>query len=250
MIVNPISSKKPAKAKIIVTAPTGSVLTAQKLKPLLPDGYEELEYIKSDGNQYLDTGYIPNNNTELEMRINFTTDSAWSSPFGVRNRPSASSNDKAFYVERDFASSKKWLLWYGNKYTNPTVTNATGKYYVSIKKNVWQFGEISYTFPSATFTSTKPMLIFAKNQSGAETQVQGYSIMECEFYKISENGVLLHDAHPARRKSDNAIGLYDLVNDTFTASATSTPFIAGPAKPHGYSMNQHQCLPLPQIPSP
>ncbi|MBQ7245033.1 MAG: hypothetical protein IJS34_01530, partial [Alphaproteobacteria bacterium] len=37
----------------------------------LPDGYTELEYIEGTGTQYIDTGYVPNVNTET--KINFLT---------------------------------------------------------------------------------------------------------------------------------------------------------------------------------
>ena len=32
----------------------------------LPSGYTQVEYIESTGTQYIDTGYIPNNNSEIE----------------------------------------------------------------------------------------------------------------------------------------------------------------------------------------
>ena len=44
-------------------------------------------------------------------------------------------------------------------------------------------------------------------------------------------GVLVRNFIPAKRNSDNVLGLYDLVNNVFYTNAGSGTFIAGPEVP-------------------
>ena len=52
------------------------------------------------------------------------------------------------------------------------------------------------------------------------------NIYSCQMY--DENEVLVRDFVPCYRKADNKSGMYDLVNDVFYTSATSTDFDVGP----------------------
>lgn len=53
---------------------------------------------------------------------------------------------------------------------------------------------------------------------------------QCKWYyaKILDSGVVIRDFVPCYRKSDNVVGMYDLVNDQFYTSAGSGRFTAGP----------------------
>ena len=49
-----------------------------------------------------------------------------------------------------------------------------------------------------------------------------------KYYKHIKNGTVVFNGIPAKRKSDNVVGLYDLVGDTFYTNSGTGDFIAGP----------------------
>lgn len=50
------------------------------------------------------------------------------------------------------------------------------------------------------------------------------------YVKMYKNNVLSYHLIPAKRKSDNAIGMHDIINDIFYSNSGSGSFIAGPNK--------------------
>ena len=62
----------------------------------LPNGYTQLEYIQSTGQQYIDTGYAPNTNTEVYMKFSYTelVQTSWVSCMGCRK----DRNVDGFYI--------------------------------------------------------------------------------------------------------------------------------------------------------
>jgi hypothetical protein len=51
----------------ILNTPYEFMLTYHDSLANIPKNYTRLQYITSDGTQYINTGYIPNNNTRLLM---------------------------------------------------------------------------------------------------------------------------------------------------------------------------------------
>ena len=52
-----------------------------------------------------------------------------------------------------------------------------------------------------------------------------------EYLKISENGILIRNFIPCYRKSDNEIGLYDIVNNVFYTNQGTGEFLKGSNAP-------------------
>ena len=48
------------------------------------------------------------------------------------------------------------------------------------------------------------------------------------FFLIYDNGVLVNNLVPARRDSDNVVGMYDTISGRFFTSSGTDGFIAGP----------------------
>lgn len=187
----------------------------------LPEGYEELEYIKSDGNQYADTGFKPNNNTRVVMDAQLLSTSAAGFYFGAR----ASGYVDSFGVL--FSSSAGALRSaYGSQNLSFATTNYTQKVHIDKNKTSCQLGSETLTHTAATFQNTYNMYLFASNEFGSVGSKAKMSLWGCQIY---DNGTLIRYYVPCKN-NNGEVGLWDAVNNTFTGDAAGVGFLAGPSK--------------------
>ena len=99
---------------------------------------------------------------------------------------------------------------------------ASGSQWVKIDGTV--YGSNSQT--AGTLSNTYPVTLFALNYAGTP---KGIPHLACESMIFYSGNTVVSNLVPARRNSDNAVGMYDTVSNTFYASSTSSPFIAGPS---------------------
>lgn len=187
------------------------------IKYPLPNGYQEVEYIKSTGSQYIDTGFIPNQNTGIEIIADYTnlTQSTL-----IASRTAINQNAFGFLV----ISTGTTRYDYGtNTYNIGTIT---GKNTYKLDKNLaYLNGQLIYTFPPTTINSTFSLTMFSLNTGGTQgSYANGGKIYSC---KIWDNGVLVRDFIPCYRKRDNVIGMYDMVNNVFYTNLGTGTFEKG-----------------------
>lgn len=179
-------------------------------------GENILSYIESTGTQYIDTGYIPNHNTSIEIKLNVTDNETINdniSLWGVEKNkirfvlmdnnypPSASSYLHAYYCignTSDFTSTidfrKKDTIF---KMNNTGIT-CNGTNIATYSINDFNVGANLY--------------LFAKNVSDNNTVVS-YSKMKLYYCKIWDNDNLVRDFVPA--KQEGIFGLLDKVENKF-----------------------------------
>jgi hypothetical protein len=82
---------------------------------------------------------------------------------------------------------------------------------------------------NTNFTQTASMYLFARNNIGAA--VGNFFIGRIYYAKTYDNNTLVRNFVPAKRDSDDVLGMYDTVSGQFfTNAATSGPdFTAGPS---------------------
>ena len=165
----------------------------------LPAGYRECEYLESTGTQYIDTGYTPNDATEV---VCVWRGSASGRLYGIY--------DKTHGFTAILGSNGGSAGWvYGsqtaNLYFNWSTTYTTRQN----SDGVYVNGVLEAEYAAADFTSPGSMYLFA--QAGRTPLFTG-RIFECS---ISDDGTLVRDFVPAL-DSDGTPCLYDLV--------TATPF--------------------------
>ena len=188
----------------------------------LPAGYTRLQYIESTGTQYIDTGVYANQNTEVRTKF--------------ANRAAAGESTTRVVIG-DTYQSEGYVL---------SITANTRSYIrigmLSVLFNdYWQTGKVydvymsknsdlqvndeifSWTGSENTFSSTQQLRLF-----GVVDASNRYAIINMYGLRISEGDVLIRDFIPAKRNSDNVVGMYDTVSKTFFTNAGSGNFIAGP----------------------
>ena len=195
--------------------------------PLLPDAYQEVEYIESFGTEYILTDVIPTASTGFECTFYtksiFTNSSNFGAVFG--SRLGSKANELQITTFEQYASNDGTFR-YGNL-----------EYDAGIHKEVKEtisLHNLVYTNPAgatrnvSSFTwsgNEKPITLFALNNNGSITQGgRGCRIYEMRFY----NGdVLTREYVPCYRKSDNVIGMYETITDTFLVNAGTGAFVKG-----------------------
>lgn len=183
----------------------------------LPSGYKRLEYIQTNGTQYINTGYIPTSNTKIEMEF-YNFSKSKSAIFGARTVQ----NVKSFNL---FTSVNKL-----NEFVFDVLSVRK-----SISQNVLRNQKISAQVDKITINGTTtttgvssltcdyPLYVLSANTSG--TVYDNCALCKLYYVKIYENDVLQKDMIPAVRTTDNKAGLYDLISGTFYVDGNGGNFI-------------------------
>ena len=203
----------------------------QKVTP--PDGYTQLEYLESTGTQYIDTG------------VKLTSDDViyeWN----AKDNPNATSNKTTLFGSQAVGSNG--IVWSGSLYGDNTnrlayigsaPSRVTG--YVSSDNNFhsWTFvinsNHTAYLtkdgsqLPTFSWTGSlhKAHSLFMFGNSGAGIFFEASSVA-FKYFKITDNGNVVFNGLPARRNSDNVLGIFDTVSGTFKTNLGTGTFIAGP----------------------
>lgn len=179
---------------------------------LLPPEYQQVEYIESTGTQYIDTGFKPNQNTKVEVKSQYISTTAVSI-FG----------SNPYFVLTTI--SGKYRFRY-NSATRDTSISGTELAKLTLDKNKAYLNDgLVGTFTEATFQSPYNALLFARStESGG---VEEKCSAKLYYAKLWDNNVLIRDYVPCYRKSDNVIGLYDLVNNVFYTNQGTGTFLKG-----------------------
>ena len=207
----------------------------------LPAGYTELEYIESTdtGNQCIDCGFAPTG------RFGFDLDFIGYNAFqrgayydkGDRDAGygcylTASANLVLSSSTGGGGGYTTGMFLYNGAKNAGLVRNERMRFLVGGGKYTTIVGT---TTNSTSFTSSNlngPNLFLAACCDGAGTTNQ-YGVMRIYSLKTYNDGVspseLTHEFVPAKRKSDNAIGVYDVVAYAWRPNGSATPFLAGPA---------------------
>lgn len=192
---------------------------------MLPSNYVRVDYIESHGNEYIDTGFKPNNNTKLELTFKIEEITEWDHPFGTCGGPSGS--NRFFLIERS-GSSSNWTLYLGT-----SIHSLNSVEFSNVKKAIFNdenhrfiYDNQIIQFTNNLFNSDYDLILFSATwYTGDISDVK--TIQRIYNSKIYDNGTLIRDFIPVKNKNTNELGLYDLVNDTFYTNAGTGAFTYG-----------------------
>lgn len=210
--------------------------------PKLPDEYQEVEWLQSDGNAHIDTGVKPTISDTITSVFkgtfnDNTSNVIYSSVYGGWN---ASPNN--WFMLRFYQSSTDYSLniWHrigvGTKINLKPAKKIDGTnihtVVVSQRDNQCTINidgvSESITVSSGAIESDQPnywLLSYVRTSGPVET---GNTIKLYRWTLQHNNDILVRDFVPCYRKSDNEPGMYDLVNNVFYTNAYSDgEFIVG-----------------------
>lgn len=197
---------------------------------LLPEGYQQVDYIESHGTEYIDTGIVGNQNTAIEIISAYTNyTNEWRSIIGGReqyngnwieiHQATNNRNTRADFGTID-ASTVSNIV-----YTNVAFNDYNKHKYKIEDFNVYVDGQkIGECSNKTNFSTVATLYLFANNQNGVVIEQVYAKIYSCKIY---DNNTLVRDFIPCYRKSDNEVGMYDLVNGVFYTNAGTGSFTYG-----------------------
>lgn len=181
----------------------------------LPDGYQEVEYIESSGSQYIDTGIEPCMN-KIRCICDVTPmNDADTALFGSRG---------TYYL---FYKVSDNYFWPTSRCETVEGTLVVGhKYHVD-----WNKGTLEVTGDDGVYQKG-----VRSNNTQDELAMRIFDFNPHDYraaharlynFKIYVDDELVRDFVPCYRTSDNAAGLYDLVNGAFYGNSGSGTFSVG-----------------------
>ncbi len=180
--------------------------------------YTRLTYIECDGQQYINLGYVIQEDDIIEMMYIST---------------STTSADKALYGCYD-DNGNIWFSIYSNtgyvrfgSSASASITNARMTFKLTMKKSSVVMDSGNKATPDFVGLPQVPLYLFARNNKNTGVGMYGYC--QCMSFSIKNgSGELVRDMWPCKRDSDGAIGMLDLVTGQFYSNEGSgEDFIAG-----------------------
>ena len=204
-----------------------SIHNATEDNTILPPGYTPLEYIESDGHQYIDTEIVPSSDLKWELDNMFT---------GIGNIGQGGSYNGVYdpvqpIMRFDIGLGNGLFLDYGNvnRPTSDTqqIINHRMIFKVDAQNMQWAYGSTTGSIPAYTDTAnrrTKHIYLFARNDFSGFDRGSLQRTFSSKFYR---GGVLIQNLIPA--KHGNTVGMYDTVSQRFFENlGTGNDFTAGP----------------------
>lgn len=184
----------------------------------LPEGYTEVQYIQSSGTQYVDTGFVPDQNTQLLMDAQLTATSGYPSLFGARSQ-----NTKMFWLYANTATSI--IFGFGSNKPSADCTMSDRLDIDANKNTLTVNGSVLATATASTFTAAGNLYLCAVNNAGKLQYSASMKLYACQIY---DNETLTRNFIPCKNAA-GAVGLYDTVGAEFYANAGTGSFAAGDA---------------------
>ena len=191
----------------------------------LPTGYTELEYIQSSGTQYINTGWDPTTQTKTVLDLKITeTDNAV--VFG--SKVEYGDRQKQYFVYAMPAASRfEANYFYRTEANLLNLTDYKQRGILTFDQEALSFNgstaALNYTHGAESVSV--PIYLFGYNLDGSANSLIKMILYSCQIY---EGGTLVRNFVPCSDPS-GSIGLYDLVDGMFYASAGTGTLTAGPA---------------------
>jgi hypothetical protein len=185
-------------------------------------GYTQLESIRSNGHQYIDTGYKTTSTTKIVVTMEKPDDSGVNGGKWLFNSTSASGSRNYGLC---FKPGGAYVLDYGGtRYTEGTVNWKEGKNIITVGN-----GEITINDgPLATglnvTTTTSNSQGTLRFYTSASTSFNVYLAAVVYDISVYEGDTLVMQLVPVQRNRDGKIGFYDLVNEKYVFSSTTSDF--------------------------
>ena len=209
---------------------------AETIMPSLPDTYQRVEYIQSDGNAYIDSGATYNSKTRIVVKESMNYNGNVFKVVGAYQSSTQIVGAIAYGQVQENQGKYSLLFKTANDITasdwqHATVATNGDTHIIDLSNGSQKIDNVEFGTQtmSSTWSSTSHLFLFARNN------IQGIAapIIEEKIYSyIIFNGVeQIRNFVPCYRKSDNVIGLYDIINGTFYTKSGSGSFTCYPAPP-------------------
>ncbi len=190
-----------------------------RTQEVLDAGLLPVDYIESNGTQYIDTGYVPKSDTIVEISFEKTSNRTQYDQIFGRFDDTNTKFYLEFYGGHMYQQIGNGSYTYSNAQLNTRydVTISTKKFTVNGTEKT---GNLTFTQNSST------LHLFGRN--GTNTNNTQYNAaMKLYYFRVYEGTTLVKDLAPAYNPSTGKAGLYDYVSKAFMTSANSADLSYG-----------------------
>lgn len=226
-VANAIRAKGGTSATL--TYPDGFVAAVNNIEGIvLPAGFQRVPYIESNGNQYIDSGIGSSNGYICRARFAYTDPSeAWSCICGSQDNYGGGDGRHGYIIM--YGISGTLALWAGNMVEDTNITIVANNMYTIImdlcgSPAFIHCNSVKYNHNFTGTLSSKNIFIFAINDTDEAARYKAKARLDyLELYNTA--GVAVRQFYAAKRLSDNELGLYDFVTETFFTNQGTGSFI-------------------------
>ena len=191
------------------------------------DKYVRLNYIESTGTQYINSKYYATPNTGIEADFEFTDLTRQQRIFGIHTTDTnyltytmyINGSDKFAYGYKD--GTGNWIT------TNITADKNRHVFKINVNPTYYSLDNQTEVKLSGSKTKNTKYAFYILAANSDDLTIANYAKAKLYSFKIYENGVLVRDMIPVKRKSDNVAGLYDTLNDAFYTNSGTGEFVKG-----------------------
>ena len=188
----------------------------------LPDDYIQLEYIQSNGTQYIDTGINGFNSGDWEIYCEWMSVAAPAQSYGYIFGVYEGENYNSYRLIHKTTSTTEYYVSAKSKAGSSILLSnvaLNAKHSIKIKNGTFTCDGVSYTASTTgtSLPSANTMLLF-KSKNNLYSKCRIYSAW------AKKDGILKYNMIPSKRKSDNVIGMYDMVSRKFFTNAGTGSF--------------------------
>lgn len=204
-------------------------------------GYTVVDYLNFTGTQYINSGVTQVNNPKItvDFQPNATGQKQYANIFGVYgSSTSPYASGSGLRINNGTVLQYNYNRLEDNVHTGVIVGSNSGARSSFEMIQNGQAIELSldgtkYSASQRIPTIARPYFIGLPNNGGTANVNQSYQgkIYSMQMY---ENGSIVRDFQPARRNSDNVLGMYDKINGVFYGNNGTGTFGAGAVKPDAY----------------
>lgn len=195
-------------------------------KSLLPIEYQQVEYVETTGTQYFDTGVPLKSSLKMIVDWVYKDASSGNSYTGGHigspgNRWLVGSQRNGNYYFAVGTSNLATEFAYGNRDVVEVYWADKASY---VKVNGVKATNANFAGFALADEPNYTFYLSAVNRNGEPASIPKLTIYNCKFY---QNDTLVRDYIPCYRKSDNVIGMYDLVEGEFYVNQGTGTFLKG-----------------------
>ena len=191
-------------------------------RPILPEEYQEVEYIESTGTQHIDSNYTPNYNTKIYCKFAHNEGVIDTPVFGCRGVNNAS--QFVLWSHPTEFGRNGTILFNSRTYTSQNYVVGTVLEF-EYSKTGGTYGQQTWTWSPTEGSPNVNLIIFGlRNNTSIDSRKFSGKMWA---FKIWEIDILVRDMIPCYRKIDNVIGMYDVVNDIFYVNEGTGDFTKG-----------------------
>ena len=176
----------------------------------VPQIYQQVDCIQNTDQQHIDT-LVNGNNVNLKICTEY--EPASSGQMAIFSARTSFNNGISFWTDG--------YCHFGNSSVQVPGVSSTGKHRVELSKNGLYLDGTKLNFTAGTNMANANLILFRVLNDNRVFFGKIYST------KVYDDNILIRDLVPCYRKSDNVIGMLDLVNNVFYTNAGSGKFLKG-----------------------